>query len=98
MKITCEKKVVTEDISVGNRLISGVIILLAVYFAYQLEFPQEIKLCLWFLQEKLLQIDAEGKIPLQYSNLFRATSCIRNNINQDEDLTQDPWSLDSSWC
>ena len=98
MKITCEKKVVTEDISVGNRLISGVIILLAVYFAYQLEFPQEIKLCLWFLQEKLLQIDAEGKIPLQYSNFFRATSYIRNNINQDEDLTQDPWSLDSSWC
>lgn len=98
MKVTCEKKVITGDISVGNRLISGVIILLAVYFAYQLEFPQEIKLCLWFLQEKLLQIDAEGKTPLQYSNFFRATSCIRSNINQDEDLTQDPWSLDSSWC
>ena len=98
MKITCEKKVVTGDISTGNRLISGVIVLLAVYFTYQLEFPQEVKLCLLFLQEKLLCISVKGKLPLQYSNFFRATSCISNNIDRDEDLTQDPWSLDSTWC
>ena len=98
MKITCEKKVVTGDISIGNRLISGVIILLAVYFAYQLEFPQDIKLGLLFLQEKLLHITVEEKVPLQYSNFFCATSCISSSIEQDEDLTQDPWNLDSSWC
>ena len=86
MKITCEKKVVTGDISFGNRLISGIIVLLAVYFTYQLEFPPDIKLGLLFLQEKLLQIKVEGKLPIQYSNFFRASSCVSSTIEQNEDL------------
>jgi len=71
-----------------------VIVLLAVYFSYQLEFPNEVKLPLLFLQEKLLNISAEGKLPLQYSNFFCSTACITKTVEVDEDLTQDQWNLD----
>ena len=96
MKITVEKKVVTDELGMGNRIITGIIVLSAVYFSYQLEYPADVKLSLLFLQEKLLQITAEGKLPMQYCNFFRAISCVQN-VDQDDDMTQDPWHLDTSW-
>ena len=51
----------TGELAGGNRLISGIFVLLAVYFAYQLEYPVEIKFPLIFLQEKLLKISEQGK-------------------------------------
>ena len=65
LKVTLEKKFVTDELAAGNRVITGIILLLAVYFSYQLEYPADIKLTLLFLQEKLLQITAEGKLPIQ---------------------------------
>lgn len=82
MKIACEKKVVTGDISFGNRLISGIIVLLAEYFAYQLEFPPDIKLGLLFLQEKLLHIKVEGKLSIEYSNFLELLPVLVASLNK----------------
>ena len=94
--VVCEKKVVATDF--GDKIVSGVIILLAVYFVYEVEYPQQLKLPLTFLQEKLLQIPSEGRLPMSYNNFFRATSCIEKNLEVDPEETQDPFDFAPSWC
>ena len=43
LTIVCEKKVVASDF--GHKLVSGLIVLLSVYFTYQLEFPLDENFC-----------------------------------------------------
>ena len=48
----CNKKVITENI--GQLVFSAFVTLLAIYFAYELDFNSNLKQMLEFLQEKLL--------------------------------------------
>ena len=64
----CEKKAVTTEIE--ERLSSGIITLLAVYFTYNLQFDPNVQLVLSFLQEKLLNIPVTGKLPISYRTQY----------------------------
>lgn len=96
--ITYEKKLITSELTQDTRLLSGLIILICIYFTYELEFPAEIKLPFIYLQEKLLQIPAQGKLPVAYNNFFRASSCVEKAIETDIEETQDQWNCTTSWC
>lgn len=99
MTIICENKTITGEMTKDDRIISGVILLIAVYFAYELEFPSDLKLAFTYLQEKLLRLPASGKLPQAYNNFFRATSCVEKSVTeqQDSDATQVPWECANCW-
>ena len=96
--IVCENKAVTSEMTGDDRVVSGILLLIAVYFAYELEFPADLKFAFTYLQEKLLRIPASGKLPQAYSNFFRASTCVEKSLTErDPDATQVPWECASSW-
>ena len=92
--IVCNKKVLTDEI--GNLLISAILVLLAVHYAYELSFNPVCQSVLEFLQEKFLGDSLPGrKMSTSYCNLFRAVNCIEQKLKErqeaddiDEDETQ----------
>lgn len=90
----CNKKVVTEEI--GQLLISAIIVLLSIHFAYDLAYNPACKQVLEFLQEKLLgaRLDSSRKTTTSYSNLYRAVNCIEQKL-KDARPAQDDSARDS---
>ena len=73
MVIACEKKIVTENM---NKPYFALLVLLSVYFLYNLEYPKPISLPLTFLQEKLAGAPVTTKVGTNYCNLIRAVSLL----------------------
>ena len=84
MVIICNKKVITEEI--GQLIVSAIITLLSVQFAYDLAYNPDCKQALEFLQEKFLgvMLDSSRKITTAYSNLFRAVNCSEQKLKDKE--------------
>ncbi len=72
--VLCEKKIVTTNIS--GHIVYGILVLLSVYFLYNLEYPNTIAPALVFLQEKLAGFPVSRKLGITYSNLYRAVTLL----------------------
>lgn len=81
--IVCNKKVITDEI--GQLVVSGILVLLAVHYAYELSFNPVCQSVMEFLQEKFLG-DAlpSRKMSTSYCNLFRAINCIELKLKEQE--------------
>lgn len=93
--VVCNNKVITDHIS--KRLLPCAMVLLAVYYCFNLEYNSKVKPALEFLQEKLLRdrLPANRKVTRSYEQLYRALDCIENKMavednkgEDDEDATQ----------
>jgi hypothetical protein len=86
--VVCNKKVITDEI--GALITSGVLVLLAVHYAYELSFNPVCKSVLEFLQEKLLGDRLPSKkMSTSYCNLFRAVNCIEQKLKEQCDVSEE---------
>lgn len=87
--IICDKKVITN--ALGQLVITAIMALLGVHFAYNLSYNPSCKQVLEFFQEKLLgmRLDPSRKITSAYSNLYRAVSCIEVKLKEGEQSDQE---------
>lgn len=88
--IVCNKKVITEEC--GTLVLSALLTLLAVHYAYELSFNPACQSVLEFLQEKFLGDSLPNrKMSTNYCNLFRAVNCIENKLKEEstEDVEDD---------
>lgn len=75
--------------------------LIAAYHAYNLEYPAEIRLAMFFLQEKFIGVHTKcmkSKPPATYDHFYRAVSCIEQRIqgsidDEEDNETQLPWEV-----
>ena len=92
MAVISKKKMVTTELTSDKRLLSGLMVLMLVYLTYELEFLIEVK---FPFKEKLLGIPEKGKLPLTYSNFFRATTCVSKVIIMAKDIESEDVNPDS---
>lgn len=87
--MVCNKKVITEEL--GQLVISAIIVLISIHFAYDLAYNPACKPVLEFLQEKLLgvRLDSSRKTIIAYSNLYRAVGCIEEKFKDTARSGQD---------
>ena len=89
--VICNKKVISEEI--GQLVVTCIIVLLSVHFAFDLAYNPVCQLVLEFLQEKFLGaiLDTSRKITTAYSNLYRAVNCIEQKLETcDETCDSQP--------
>ena len=81
--IIYNNKVVTDN--AGKIIFSSVLLLLAVYYTYNLSYNPHAHQVLEFLQEKLLgdKLPDGRKPTAAYSNLFRAIDCIEQKLSEE---------------
>ena len=86
--VVCNNKVITDHIS--KYLLPCIVVLLAVYYSFDLAYNPKVKAVLEFIQEKLLhdRLPANKKVTRAYEQLYRALDCIENKREDDEDATQ----------
>ena len=78
MMVACEKKIATDNM---DKLWFGLLVLISVYFLYNLEYPKKIAPALLFLQEKLAGAPATMKVGTNYANLFRSVSLLETKFD-----------------
>ena len=72
--------------SIGNWIISAVLILLAIHYTYELAYQPATQQILEFLQEKMLAdpLPPGRKTSTAYSNLFRVVNCIQQKLGEKQ--------------
>ncbi len=93
--VVCNSKVAT--VHIGKMVLSCVLVLLAVYYTYNLQYNPIAQEVLEFLQEKLLAdpLPVNRKTSKSYDQLYRAIDCLERKMeaeempdSEDEDATQ----------
>ena len=90
-----KKNIITAG--TGQLVFSALITLMAVYFAYNLEFGSFTKQVLQLLQEQLLKhpLASKTRLSTAYMNMFRAITCIaQQNRNQSQETDDDTQLFD----
>ena len=88
---------VTSEIE--PRLSSAIIVLMSVYFTYNLQYATDTQLVMSYLQENF-QHNPTGKMLMAYTNIISTTSCIKRKLDesQDPDQSVDPDDTQDQWC
>lgn len=89
--VICDRKVVTGGLP--KSLFQSVLVLIGIYFLYHLEYPDNIRSLLNFLQEKLFNIPWKGCASVVYNNFYRTFSCMEQKVREISDIeaTQGEW-------
>ena len=87
--IVCDSKVITDN--AGKIIFSSLLLLLAVYYSYDLQYNPHAQQVLEFLQEKLLGdiLPSERKPTAAYSNLLRAIDFIEQKLSEESAEPED---------
>ncbi len=93
----CDKRVITSEI--GHFTFSAVLTLLAIHYAYNLQYNPIILQVMEFLQEKIVGdcLPSNKRLSVAFTNLSRAIGCIEqklcenygNSEEESEDLSVD---------
>jgi hypothetical protein len=93
----CGKKVITSEI--GQFILSAILTLLAISYAYDLSYNPSVQQVLEFIQEMVIgdSLPSTRKVSTAFSNLCRAINCIQQKMaceeppeleTEDSDATQ----------
>ena len=87
--VVCNNRVITDHIS--KHLLPCIVVLMAVYYSFDLAYNSKVKPALEFLQEKLLhdRLPGNRRVTTAYEQLYRALDCIENKMAPDEEREDD---------